>query len=75
VIVWKLAQFLEEHNITAYRLATETHGRLSQNAVYRLTNSDVSRFDANSLDAIIEALRKITDESVNVSDLLEYVEQ
>ena len=74
MIMWKLKDYLDEQGITPYKLAQQTGEKLSQNAVYRLAGPDVSRFDRESLDVLIEALRELTGKAVKVSDLLEYQE-
>lgn len=70
---WKLKDFLDAHNLSAYQLVDKAHGRLSRTGVYRLTDSDVSGVRFESLAAIIPALRELTGEEVEVGDLLEYV--
>ena len=75
-IKWKLSEFLEAHDLTAYRLATtlDTHTRAP--TIYRLAKKDVelSRVDFNVLATVIDGLRELTGEDVKVSDLLEYRE-
>ena len=73
MIKWKLKEFLEEHNLTAYRLAQQTTKKVSQNAVYNAANGDISRIDFNTLDGIIVGLSELTNEEVVVSDLIERV--
>ena len=70
---WKLKQFLEQEGITAYRLADETHGKLSQNGVYRLTSGDLKGIRFESLEVVLPALSKLSGKRVSVHDLLEYV--
>lgn len=72
-IHWKFDDLLEQHDITAYRVAKEAEGSLSMGAVYRLSNKEITRFDASSLDAIITALRSLTGHELTVCDLIEYV--
>ena len=76
-INWKLNEFLEAHDLTAYRLATtlDTHTRAP--TIYRLAKKDVelSRIDFNVLATIIDGLRELTGEEVTISDLLEYQEE
>ena len=70
---WKLKQFLDQEGITAYRLADETHGLLSQNGVYRLTSSDLKGIRFETLEVILPALSKLSGKRVSIHDLLEYV--
>jgi DNA-binding Xre family transcriptional regulator len=72
-VKWKLKEFLEQHNLSAYQLVDKAHGGLSRTGVYRLTDSDVSGVRFESLAAIIPALRELTGEEVQIGDLLEYV--
>lgn len=73
-IKWKLSEYLAKKGITAYRLATtlDTHTRAP--TIYRLARQDVelSRIDFNVLATVIEGLRELTGEEVDVTDLLEY---
>ena len=70
---WKLKQFLDQEGITAYRLADEAHGKLSQNGVYRLTSGDLKGIRFETLEVILPALSKLSGRKVTVHDLLEYV--
>jgi len=70
---WKIKEFLEAHSITPYRLMKDTG--LSQGTVYRLANNDFNSVNAEIIDAVVKALRKLTGKPVDVSDLLEYQEE
>lgn len=72
----KLKEFLEERDISVYRLAQETEGSLSRTSLYSLTSqtSPPKGILFESLDTLIPALRELTGEEVNIEDLLEYVE-
>ena len=72
MIQWKLKPFLEEHRISAYALAKHLGGRLSSNTVYSLVRETPKRVDVDSLDAVITALREMTDQDIRVGHLLEY---
>jgi DNA-binding Xre family transcriptional regulator len=72
VIVWNLKPFLEQHNISAYALAKHVSQKLSSNTVYALVRENPKRVDMESLEVIIEALREMTGQKVQVSHLLEY---
>jgi hypothetical protein len=71
-IVVKVKGFLDEHNISAYRLAQETAGQLAPNTVYALARPGVKRVDLATLGDIITALRTLTGKPVDIADLLEY---
>ena len=72
-VKWKLKEFLDEHGVTAYKLSQQSQGRLSQTGVYRLTAPDIKAVRLESLATLIPALRELTGEDVDISDLLEYV--
>ena len=71
---WKLKGYLDQHGITAYRLAQETHGELSQTGVYRLLSDELGGVRFESLNAVLKALRTLTGHEVTPNDLLEYQE-
>lgn len=66
---WKLKDLLEQNNITVYKLA-DVSG-VPRNTLYNLVNKEPSRVDLGTLDAVLEALDKLTGKRVKVSDLLE----
>jgi hypothetical protein len=76
MIKWKLRDFLEKHDLTAYRLATTVESHTRVPTIYRLAKGDVdlSRVDFTVLATIIEGLRELTGKKVTVADLLEYTE-
>lgn len=74
-VQWKLKQFLDQEGITAYRLADETHGKLSQNGVYRLASGELKGIRFETLDIIIPALSKLSGKQVTLQELLEYVSE
>lgn len=71
-VKWKLKEFLEREGVTAYSLADKTHGKLSQNGVYRLTSNDLKGLRFESLEAILPALTELTGRRVELSDLIEF---
>lgn len=74
-IKWRLKEFLDEHELSAYQLVDKAHGRLSRTGVYRLTADDLKGVRFDSLATIIPALRELTGERVEIGDLLEYVDE
>lgn len=72
-VKWRLKEFLNEHDLSTYQLVDKAHGKLSRTGVYRLTDDELKGVRFESLAAIIPALRELTGEDVQVSDLLEYV--
>ncbi len=75
-IKWKLNEFLAKHDLTAYRLATTLDSHTRAPTIYRLAKEDVelSRIDFNVLSTVIDGLRELTGEKVEITDLLEYHE-
>lgn len=71
---WRLAQFLQARGITAYALAKAT-GTARPTTIYRLARADhePTRVDLPTLTMVIDGLRTLTGEDVQVSDILEYV--
>lgn len=70
----RLGEYLEQHNLTAYRLATQVEqGRM--NTVYRLVRraEDIKRIDLDVLADIIQGLVKLTGKTVSFDELLEYL--
>lgn len=72
-IRWKLKEYLNQRGVSAYKLAERSNGRLSRTGIYRLTADDLKAVRFESLAVIIPALRELTGEEVQISDLLEYV--
>ena len=75
-IRWKLPGYLRAHGISAYRLATTVDRHTRMPTIYRLAKdtTELSRIDMNVLATVIEGLRELTGEDVQVSDLIEYEE-
>lgn len=70
-----LDRFLERHNLTAYRLVKATQGRVARGSVYALARGkDVKRVDLDTLNEVMNALERLTGQSVTPNDLLEVVE-
>ncbi len=71
-MAWKVKEVLEAHDLNAFALVNETHGRLSHNTVYALARGEQKRIALDTLLEVISALRKMTGKSISVCDLLEY---
>lgn len=71
---WKLAEFLEGRGFSAYALA-KASGVSQPNTVYRIAKAgrEPKRIDLLTLTAILDGLRKLTGEDVQITDVLEYV--
>ena len=69
----RVKQYLDSHNVSAYRLAQETAGTLAPNTVYALARPTVKRVDLETLGEVMTALERITGQPVTLTDLLEVV--
>ena len=71
---WRLGEYLEEHDISAYQLANAVGNLSRANSIYRLARKSAAPTSINLaiLAEILEALEKTTDKPVNVSDILEF---
>ncbi|MGM9320865.1 helix-turn-helix domain-containing protein [Deinococcus aquaticus] len=71
---WRLADFLQEKNLTAYALGKAT-GITRMNTIYRIARkgSEPTRVDLPTLALVIDGLQKLTGETVSITDILEYV--
>ncbi len=74
MIRWKLKTVLKEYNLTPYRLAKATNGKLSLNATYNAVADGLTGVKFESLSIIISALRVLTGRQIGVEDLFEFVE-
>ena len=69
----RVKQYLDSHNVSAYRLAQETAGTLAPTTVYALARPTVKRVDLETLGEVMTALERITGQPVTLTDLLEVV--
>lgn len=67
---WTVRTLLERFDITPYRLMKESG--LAQGTVYRLVNGDTRSLNAETLDRVMGALRRLTGKEVQLADLLHY---
>ena len=73
---WKLAKFMRDNDVTAYKLGTQIGGHTRISTIYRLIDADQpSRIDFQTLADIIAGLREITGKPVRLTDLLEYSDE
>jgi DNA-binding Xre family transcriptional regulator len=68
-VKWKLKSFLEQNQITAYRVWKESG--LAQSTVYTLSNDKGDRADLATLGTLIETLERLTGKVITPNDLLE----
>lgn len=71
---WRLADYLEARNLTAYALG-KAMGTSYMNTVYRMAKrgQEPTRIDLPTLLSVLDGLRKLTGEDVQIADILEYV--
>jgi DNA-binding Xre family transcriptional regulator len=65
--------YLEQQNITAYRLIKESG--LAPNTVYTLARTPAKRIDLDTLESIVKALTRLTGQPVTPNDLLEVIDE
>lgn len=72
-MTWKLRDYLHQRGIKPATLARQLGDTMSRTAVYGLVKDKPPKaIYFETLDAILPALRTLTGEDVQVSDLLEY---
>lgn len=70
---WKLRNYLHDRRIKPAKLATQMGSKMSRTAIYGLVAEEPPKaIYLETIDAIIPALRELTGEDVQLSDLLEY---
>lgn len=74
VMRWTLSNFLEKKGLTRYALV-KASGISQPNTVYRIARlgHEPTRIDIPTLKAVLDGLRKLTGEDVQISDILEYI--
>lgn len=69
---WQLAEYLEAHNLTPYRLME--HSGLSSNTVYPMARNQAQRVSRDVLDRVIRSLRELTGKETQTSDILRFTD-
>lgn len=67
---WTVRPLLKQYGVTPYRLMKESG--LAQGTIYRLVNGDTRSLNADTLDKVMAALRRLTGADIQVGDLLVY---
>lgn len=65
----KLRQYLDAHNLSAYRLVREVEG-ISPNTIYAYA-ANRRKPTLHNLEKVLSALERLTGKPVSISDLLE----
>lgn len=68
-----LGRYLQEHDISAYRLVQEVKGRVAPNTVYSLARKPAQRIDLDTVAKILQALERVRGEKVEITEVLEDV--
>ena len=68
---WKVADLLEAHAITPYRLAKDSG--LSNTTVYAIANGESEALHGQVLDKILTTLEDLTGKSLTIQDVVEWV--
>ena len=69
-MVWKMKEFLVQHQITAYKLKKTAD--IGQGTVYRLAKNEADGVELDTLDAVLTALCQLSGKNVQLSDILEF---
>ena len=67
---WQLATYLKQNGLRAIDLVRETG--LSTNTIYPIVRNDAQRVDRDTLDSVIQGLRRLTGKSTEISDILRF---
>jgi DNA-binding Xre family transcriptional regulator len=71
MVRWRLRELLDKEKVSAYALAQQAD--VSANTVYAIARGTPKQVHLETLDAILEALSKLTGKSVTLLDVLEHV--
>lgn len=69
-----LKEYLDAHDLSAYRLVQATKGRVAERTVYSLARAETKRVDLGVLGEVLNALGKLTGEDVTPNDVLRFVD-
>lgn len=70
-----LGQYLQRHQITAYRLVGEVRGKVAPNTIYSLARKPAQRIDLNTVSEVLRALERLTGDRVEITDMLEEAQE
>jgi DNA-binding Xre family transcriptional regulator len=72
----RLKEYLNHHNLSAYKLVQETRGKVAERTVYAFARGEkVKRVDLETLGVVMQALTRLTGKPVTPNDLLEVIEE
>jgi DNA-binding Xre family transcriptional regulator len=67
---WKLEELLEQHDLSAYRIAKQAE--IGMTTIYRIKNNKTDTVQGQVLESILQALYDLTGKRYSVGDLLEW---
>jgi predicted transcriptional regulator len=67
---WKVAEILEKHQITPYRLAKDSG--LANNTVYAIVNGKSEVMHGQVLEKLLSTLEDLTGKKLNIQDVVEW---
>ncbi|UQN09635.1 helix-turn-helix transcriptional regulator [Deinococcus sp. QL22] len=70
-----LGDYLSSNGLTAYRLVQESRGELAQNTIYAMAKKPAQRIDLDTVAKILETLGRVQQKQVDITDLLEVIEE
>lgn len=70
-----LGDYLSSNGLTAYRLVQESRGTLAQNTIYAMAKKPAQRIDLDTIAKILETLGRVQQKQVDITDLLEVIEE
>lgn len=72
LVNWRVGEILTAHNLTAYKLAGQLHGKVNRNSIYAIARGDTERVDRATLAHLLAGLEELTGTRYTVADLLAY---
>ena len=70
---WKFKDYLDQHDITPYRLQKELHGQVSHRLSYDWAKERPERLHLSVLERVMGTLEGLTGETVGIEDFLKFV--
>ncbi len=72
---FNLGNYLQQRQITAYRLVSEVQGKVAPNTIYSLARKPAQRIDLKTVGEVLRALERLTGNRVEITDLLEEAQE
>lgn len=72
-VTLRLHEFLQDHNLSAYRLEKELEGQLARNSIYALAKpGGVKRLDLDSLSKVASVLSALLERPISLDELIAF---